>query len=69
LLATLGGVVTSQVAFIVTVAGVLWGMVLFGERPGPLTLPAAGLVFAGLALVTLPGQRGAGATAAAAVRR
>jgi drug/metabolite transporter (DMT)-like permease len=31
--------------------------VLFGERPGGLTIPAAALVFAGLALVTLPGRR------------
>lgn len=52
-LAARGGVVTSQVGYIVTMAGLLWGFLLFGEVPGWLTIPAAGLVFAGLALVTL----------------
>jgi len=53
-LAAHGGVVTSQVGYIVTLSGLLWGFLLFGEVPGWLTLPAAALVFAGLALVTLP---------------
>ena len=40
-LAALGGVVTSQVGYIVTLAGLLWGFLLFGEVPGWLTAPAA----------------------------
>jgi drug/metabolite transporter (DMT)-like permease len=57
LLAGLGGVVTSQVGYLVTLTGLLWGYLIFGEVPGWLTLPAMGLIFAGLALVTLPGRR------------
>ncbi|MBR0681272.1 DMT family transporter [Roseomonas eburnea] len=53
---TYGGVVTSQTGYIITLTGMAWGWLLFGERPGPLTVPAAMLVFAGLALVTLPGR-------------
>jgi drug/metabolite transporter (DMT)-like permease len=56
-LAAHGGVVTSQTGYIVTLTGIAWGWVLFGERPGWLTIPAAALVFAGLALVTLPGRK------------
>jgi drug/metabolite transporter (DMT)-like permease len=56
-LAAHGGVVTSQTGYVVTLTGIAWGWVLFGERPGWLTVPAAALVFAGLALVTLPGRR------------
>lgn len=55
-LAAHGGVVTSQTGYVVTLTGLAWGWVLFGERPGWLTIPAAALVFAGLALVTLPGR-------------
>lgn len=55
-LGTHGGVVTSQTGYVVTLTGIAWGWLLFGERPGWLTIPAAGLVFAGLALVTLPGR-------------
>ena len=51
-----GGVVTSQTGYIVTLTGIAWGWMLFGERPGWLTISAAALVFAGLALVTLPGR-------------
>ncbi len=56
-LAAHGGVITSQAGYVVTLAGIAWGSVLFGERPGWLTIPTAALVFAGLALVTLPGRR------------
>jgi drug/metabolite transporter (DMT)-like permease len=52
LIGTAGAVVTSQVGYIVTIAGVFWGWVLFGERLGALTLPAALLIFAGLWLVS-----------------
>lgn len=61
-LAAQGGVVTSQVGYVVTLAGLLWGFLLFGEVPGWMTAPAAGLIFAGLALVTL--RRPAAAAAA-----
>jgi drug/metabolite transporter (DMT)-like permease len=47
-----GGVFASQVAYVITLSGVLWGMLLFAERPGWLTVPAALLVFAGLYLLT-----------------
>lgn len=52
LLVQAGSVTTSQSGYIVTIMGVVWGVVLFGERMGPLTLPAAALVFCGLWLVT-----------------
>jgi drug/metabolite transporter (DMT)-like permease len=52
-----GGVITSQTGYVVTLTGLAWGWALFGERPGWLTIPAAALVFAGLALVTLPGKQ------------
>jgi drug/metabolite transporter (DMT)-like permease len=53
LLVEAGGVFTSQTAYVVTLAGLGWGFLLFGEVPGPLTIPAAALVFGGVALVTL----------------
>jgi drug/metabolite transporter (DMT)-like permease len=56
-LAAHGGVVTSQTGYVVTLTGLAWGWALFGERPGWLTIPAAALVFAGLALVTLAPRR------------
>jgi drug/metabolite transporter (DMT)-like permease len=49
-----GGVFTSQVGYIVTLSGLLWGMALFGESHGWLTLPAVALVLLGLWLVTMP---------------
>jgi len=52
LIAATGSVITSQTGYIVTIAGVLWGALLFDERMGWLTLPAGALVFAGLWLVT-----------------
>ncbi|MEI6159451.1 MAG: DMT family transporter [Roseococcus sp.] len=52
LIAATGSVITSQTGYIVTIAGVLWGALLFGERMGWLALPVAALVFAGLWLVT-----------------
>lgn len=52
LIAATGSVITSQTGYIVTIAGVLWGALIFGERMGWLTLPAGALVFAGLWLVT-----------------
>ncbi|MDB5379040.1 MAG: EamA family transporter [Rubritepida sp.] len=52
LLVRAGSVITSQSGYIVTIMGVVWGAIVFGERMGPLTLPAAALVFGGLWLVT-----------------
>jgi len=52
LLVRAGSVITSQSGYIVTIMGVVWGAVIFGERMGPITLPAAALVFGGLWLVT-----------------
>jgi drug/metabolite transporter (DMT)-like permease len=47
-----GGVFASQIAYVITLAGLIWGFVLFGEVPGWLTIPAALLIFAGVALVS-----------------
>jgi drug/metabolite transporter (DMT)-like permease len=54
LLGAVGGVATSQVGYLVTVFGLLWGFLLLGEAPRWLTVPALALIFAGLALVTRP---------------
>lgn len=56
-IAAAGAVVTSQVGYIVTIAGVVWGAIIFGERMGWLALPAVALIFAGLWLVTRPGRQ------------
>ena len=53
LLVHAGGVFTSQISYVVTLTGLLWGFLLFAEVPGWLTIPAAALIFAGVALVTL----------------
>jgi drug/metabolite transporter (DMT)-like permease len=53
LLVHAGGVFTSQTAYVITLAGLTWGFLLFDEVPGPMTIPAALLIFAGLALVSL----------------
>jgi drug/metabolite transporter (DMT)-like permease len=46
-----GPVFFSQVGYIVTGTGVLWGMLLFGERHGIVVWLALGVVIAGVALV------------------
>jgi len=56
-IAAAGAVVTSQVGYIVTIAGVVWGAIFFGERMGWLALPAVALIFAGLWLVTRPANK------------
>jgi drug/metabolite transporter (DMT)-like permease len=53
LLVLAGGVFASQIAYVVTLAGLGWGFLLFAEVPGWLTVPAAALIFGGVALVTL----------------
>jgi drug/metabolite transporter (DMT)-like permease len=47
-----GPVFSSQVAYAVTLAGVFWGMALFGERHSPWIWLSLALMLAGLALVT-----------------
>lgn len=56
-LAAHGGVIISPTGYVVTLTGVAWGSVLLGERPEWSAIPAAALVFSGLAPVTLPGRR------------
>ena len=53
LLVGAGGVFASQISYVITLAGLGWGFLLFAEVPGWLTIPAAALIFAGVALVTL----------------
>lgn len=52
-----GGVFTSQVSYLITLAGLGWGYLFFAEVPGWLTVPAAALIFAGVLLVTVPIRR------------
>ena len=46
-----GPVFFSQVGYIVTGTGVLWGMLIFGERHHPLVWAALAVVVGGVALV------------------
>ena len=46
-----GAVFAAQIGYVVTIAGVFWGMVLLGERPGPGLWLALGLMLGGVALV------------------
>jgi drug/metabolite transporter (DMT)-like permease len=55
-------VFAGQVAYAVTLAGVFWGMALFGERHSSRIWLSLGLMLAGLALVT-PRRRKKGADA------
>ena len=48
-----GPVFFSRVGCIVTLTGLAWGMVVFGERHSDWLYLATGLIFAGLALVNL----------------
>jgi drug/metabolite transporter (DMT)-like permease len=52
-----GPVFASQVAYAVTIAGVFWGMALFGERHSPWIWLSLALMLAGLALVTPRGRK------------
>jgi len=51
----LGPVFMSQVGYIVTLAGILWGLVFFDERLSPWAYGAAAVILAGVALVNLGG--------------
>ena len=46
-----GAVFASQTAYVITLAGVLWGMLLFDERHSPYIWAALGLMLLGLVLV------------------
>jgi drug/metabolite transporter (DMT)-like permease len=46
-----GPVFTSQAAYLVTLAGVMWGMIIFGDSLSPWLWTAIGLLMAGLTLV------------------
>jgi len=65
LLRLAGAVFFSQVAYLITIFGVVFAAIVFGERPGPWFAAAVVLVFAGVALVNI-GRRRALARAAAA---
>jgi drug/metabolite transporter (DMT)-like permease len=52
LITGVGGIVTSQAAMMITLCGLAYGFLVFGEVPGWLTLPAVALIFGGLLLVT-----------------
>ena len=51
----LGPVFMSQVGYIVTLAGILWGLVFFDETLSPWAYGAAAVIIAGVALVNLGG--------------
>ena len=59
-----GALAVAQVAYIMTLMGLGWGAVLYGERPSPWVWLAIALVFAGVALVNF--GKGARKTAAEA---
>jgi drug/metabolite transporter (DMT)-like permease len=67
LLRRCGAVFGAQVGYVVTGSGVIWAMLLLGERYTPAVWAALGLLFVGLALVqprpsaTAQGGAGAGA--------
>ena len=54
LLRMVGPVVTGVVAFVITCAGILWGMAIFGETHSAWVWAAVALVLVGLALVNRP---------------
>lgn len=58
LLRLAGPVYVAQVAYVVTLTGIGWGMVLFGERHSLWVAVATALIFAGVALVNLRRRAG-----------
>lgn len=52
-----GAVFLSQVAYVVTVAGIFWGWLLFGEQLSAWIWLAAAVILAGVVLVTRPVAR------------
>lgn len=57
LLVSVGGIITSQTSMTLTLCGLVYGYLIFGEVPGWLTIPAVMLIFGGLLLVTVPPRR------------
>lgn len=57
LMPRLGPVYMSQVGYIVTLAGILWGLLFFGEQLSPWAYGAAAAILGGVALVNLGGLR------------
>jgi drug/metabolite transporter (DMT)-like permease len=57
LMPRLGPVYMSQVGYVVTLAGILWGLVFFGESLSPWAYGAAAVILGGVALVNLGGYR------------
>lgn len=62
LAATAGSVFAAQSSYLVTGAGMVWAMVLLGERPSPLVWVALAVMLAGVALVQ-PRERATRGTA------
>jgi drug/metabolite transporter (DMT)-like permease len=52
-----GPVFLSQVGYIVTITGLMWGIALFGERHSAWIWAALAIVLVGLALVTWPARK------------
>ena len=63
IVAAAGAVYLGQVGYLVTLAGIGWGVLLFGERHHPSLWLAVAVVFAGVALVNFGKRRPAAATA------
>ena len=57
LLFSAGPVYASQVAYVVTLMGMIWGMIFFGESHSLWIYGAAVTIFAGVALVNLGGAK------------
>jgi len=51
LLSSAGAVFSSQVGYIITLAGIVWSMLLLGERPATALWIAVGIMFIGLVFV------------------
>jgi drug/metabolite transporter (DMT)-like permease len=54
LVALRGALFYSQTTYVIAISGILWGMVVFGERPTPLFWGAVVLVLGGLVLTNRP---------------
>ena len=57
-----GPVFATQMSYVVTIAGVAWGIAIFGEQHSLWIWGALGLMFVGLVLVTPRGEDTGGAT-------
>ena len=58
LAATAGSVFAAQASYLVTGAGMIWAMVLLGERPSPMVWLALAVMLSGVALVQPRGRAG-----------